>query len=340
VFVDEVEIQVRAGDGGRGCVSFRREKFVPRGGPNGGDGGRGGSVIVEADEGLGTLLDFRYRRHYAASRGRHGEGSDRHGASGDDLILRVPVGTTVRDRAADIVLGDLTHHGERLGVARGGRGGRGNARFATSTNRAPRRADPGEAGEERLLRLELRLLADVGVVGFPNAGKSTLVSRLSAARPKIADYPFTTLVPTLGLVRLDEERSFVIADVPGLIPGAAEGKGLGLRFLRHLERTRLLVHLLDLDPDTGRDPVDDWRTIQAELESYSPELAARPQLIAANKIDLPGAAERLARVVAFGRRRGLPVVPVAARTGQGLDSLRIAIGAALTAAGPPAGAPA
>ena len=295
MFVDEVEIHVRAGDGGRGCISFRREKYVPRGGPNGGDGGRGGSVIVEADEGLGTLLDFRYRRHYTAQRGGHGEGSDRHGASGDDLVLRVPVGTTIHEPHAGVLLGDLTANGERLEVARGGRGGRGNARFATSTNRAPRRADPGEAGEERTLRLELRLLADVGVVGFPNAGKSTLVSRLSAARPKIADYPFTTLVPTLGLVRLDEEQSFVIADVPGLIPGASEGKGLGLRFLRHLERTRLLVHLLDLDPATGRDPVEDWKTIQAELREYSPELAARPQLIAANKIDLDGAAPRLKR---------------------------------------------
>jgi len=342
VFVDEVEIHVRAGDGGRGCISFRREKYVPRGGPNGGDGGRGGSVIVEADEGLGTLLDFRYRRHYTAQRGGHGEGSDRHGASGDDLVLRVPVGTTIHEPHAGVLLGDLTANGERLEVARGGRGGRGNARFATSTNRAPRRADPGEAGEERALRLELRLLADVGVVGFPNAGKSTLVSRLSAARPRIADYPFTTLVPTLGLVRLDEGRSFVIADVPGLIPGAAEGKGLGLRFLRHLERTRLLVHLLDLDPATGRDPVEDWKTIQAELRAYSPELAARPQVIAANKIDLEGAAPRLKRVVAMGRRRRLPVFPLAARTGQGLAELRAALGAALLAAAADraAGAPA
>ena len=340
MFVDEVEIHVRAGDGGRGCISFRREKYVPRGGPNGGDGGRGGSVIVEADEGLGTLLDFRYRRHYTAQRGGHGEGSDRHGASGDDLVLRVPVGTTIHEPHAGVLLGDLTANGERLEVARGGRGGRGNARFATSTNRAPRRADPGEAGEERTLRLELRLLADVGVVGFPNAGKSTLVSRLSAARPKIADYPFTTLVPTLGLVRLDEERSFVIADVPGLIPGASEGKGLGLRFLRHLERTRLLVHLLDLDPATGRDPVEDWKTIQAELREYSPELAARPQLIAANKIDLDGAAPRLKRVVAMARRRRLPVFPLAARTGQGLAELRAALGAALQTAGDhAAGAP-
>ncbi|HEY7139838.1 MAG TPA: GTPase ObgE [Methylomirabilota bacterium] len=332
MFVDEVEIDVRAGDGGRGCVSFRREKFVPRGGPNGGDGGRGGSVILEADEGLGTLLDFRYKRHYAARRGGHGEGSDRHGKNGADLVLRVPVGTTVRDRETGLLLGDLTVNGERLDVARGGRGGRGNARFATSTHRAPRRADPGEPGEERGLRLELRLLADVGIVGFPNAGKSTLVARVSAARPKIADYPFTTLVPTLGLVRIDEGRSFVIADVPGLIPGAAEGKGLGLRFLRHLERTRLLVHLLDLDPATGRDPVEDWRTIQAELKAYSPELAARPQLVAANKVDLEGAAPRLKRVVAMGRRRRLPVIPLAARTGQGLAELRAAIAGALAAA--------
>ncbi len=332
MFVDEVEIHVRAGDGGRGCVSFRREKFVPRGGPNGGDGGRGGSVILEADEGLGTLLDFRYRRHYAAPRGGHGEGSDRHGANGGDLVLRVPVGTTVRERDTGLLLGDLTADGERLEIARGGRGGRGNARFATSTHRAPRHAEPGEPGEERGLRLELRLLADVGVVGFPNAGKSTLVARLSAARPKIADYPFTTLVPTLGLVRLDAERSFVIADVPGLIPGASEGKGLGLRFLRHLERTRVLVHLLDLDPATGRDPVEDWRTIQAELRAYSPELAARPQLVAANKIDLEGAAPRLKRVVAMGRRRRLLVFPLAARTGHGLAELRAALGAALAAA--------
>jgi GTP-binding protein len=332
VFVDEVEIHVRAGDGGRGCVSFRREKYVPRGGPNGGDGGRGGSVILEADEGLGTLLDFRYRRHYAAERGGHGEGSDRHGANGDHLILRVPVGTTVRERDTGLLLGDLTADGERLDIAKGGRGGRGNARFATSTHRAPRHAEPGEPGEERGLRLELRLLADVGVVGFPNAGKSTLVARLSAARPKIADYPFTTLVPTLGLVRLDAERSFVIADVPGLIPGAADGKGLGLRFLRHLERTRVLVHLLDLDPATGRDPVEDWRVIQAELRAYSPELAARPQLVAANKIDLEGAAPRLKRVVAMARRRRLPVLPLAARTGDGLAELRAALGAALAAA--------
>jgi GTP-binding protein len=329
MFVDEVEILIKAGDGGRGCVSFRREKYVPRGGPDGGDGGRGGSVLVEGDEGLTTLLDFRYRRHYRAERGGPGKGSDKHGANAGDLILRVPLGTVVRERESGRVLGEITERGQRFTVAAGGRGGRGNAAFATSTHRAPRVAEPGGPGEERGLALELKLLADVGVVGFPNAGKSTLVSRLSAARPKIADYPFTTLVPTLGLVRLDDERSFVIADIPGLVPGAAEGKGLGLRFLRHVERTRVLVHLVDLDPATGRDPVDDWRRVQHELAQYSPELAARPQVLAANKVDLDGAAPRLGRVRALARREGLPLIGISARTGAGLDALRAALGGLL-----------
>jgi GTP-binding protein len=335
-FVDEVEVFVKAGTGGSGCIAFRREKYVPRGGPNGGDGGRGGSVVLVADEGLGTLLDFRYRRHYTADRGEHGQGWDRHGATADDLVLRVPVGTVVRERDTGLELGELTAPGQQLVVARGGRGGRGNARFATSTRRAPRIAEDGGEGESRWLTLELKLLADVGVVGFPNAGKSTLVSRLSAARPKIADYPFTTLVPTLGLVRLDEARSFVIADIPGLIPGAAEGKGLGLRFLRHVERTRVLVHLLDLDPATGRDPVDDWRAIQRELGEYSADLAGRPQVLAANKVDLDGAAPRLARVRALAEREGLPLVAISARTGAGLDDLRAAVTRLLA---PPAVAP-
>ncbi len=326
MFVDEVNIFVKAGDGGRGCVSFRREKYVPRGGPDGGHGGHGGDLVLEADEGLTTLLDFRYRRQYAAKRGEHGRGSDQHGASADDLVLRVPVGTVVRERDTGLVLGELTAHRQRLVVARGGRGGRGNAAFSTSIRRAPRIAEPGGSGEERWLSLELKLLADVGVVGFPNAGKSTLVSRLSAAHPKIADYPFTTLVPTLGLVRLDDERSFVIADIPGLIPGAAEGKGLGLRFLRHVERTRVLVHLLDLDPATGRDPVDDWHLIQRELAEYSAELVARPQVVAANKTDLDGAGPRLERVRALAAREGLPLVAMSARTGAGLDALRSALG--------------
>jgi GTPase len=333
MFVDEVEVFVKAGNGGHGCISFRREKYVPRGGPNGGDGGAGGSVVLLADEGLGTLLDFRYRRHYTADRGEHGQGSDKQGATAEDLVLRVPVGTVVRERDTGLELGELTAAGERLVVARGGRGGRGNARFATSTRRAPRIAEDGAEGESRRLMLELKLLADVGVVGFPNAGKSTLVSRLSAARPKIADYPFTTLVPTLGLVRLDEARSFVIADIPGLIPGAAEGKGLGLRFLRHVERTRVLVHLLDLDPATGRDPVEDWQAIQRELREYSADLAARPQVLAANKVDLDGAAPQLAAVRALAERQGLPLVAISARTGAGLDDLRVAVGRLLT---PPA----
>ncbi len=338
MFVDEVLVFVKAGDGGRGCISFRREKYVPRGGPDGGDGGHGGSVILEADPGLTTLLDFRYRRHYAAAGGEHGMGSNKHGATALDLVLRVPVGTVVRERDTGLLLGELTRNGQRLVVARAGRGGRGNAHFATSTQRAPRIAEPGGSGEERWLSLELKLLADVGVVGFPNAGKSTLVARLSAARPKIGDYPFTTLVPTLGLVRVDDERSFVIADIPGLIPGASEGKGLGLRFLRHVERTRVLVHLLDLDPATGRDPVEDWRLIQHELAEYSPELARRPQILAANKVDVEGSQPRLEGVRALAEREGLPLVTISARTGAGLDELRGTIAGLLAA--PPANRPA
>jgi len=321
MFVDEVDIFVKGGDGGAGCVSFRREKFVPRGGPDGGDGGDGGSVILEADPSITTLLDFHYQRHYTAERGQHGKGANRHGASGGDTVLRVPLGTVVSSRDTGERLGDLTAPAERVLVARGARGGRGNARFATSTNRAPRRADLGRPGEERWIHLELKLLADVGVVGFPNAGKSTLVSRLSAARPKIADYPFTTLQPTLGIVRVDEGRSFVIADLPGLIEGAAEGKGLGHRFLRHTERTRLLVHLVDLDPGTGRDPVEDWRVIQGELAAYSEELAARPQIVAGSKCELPGTEEGRRRLERFCAAKGLSFHAISSVTGQGLDGL-------------------
>jgi GTP-binding protein len=321
MFVDEIDIFVKGGDGGAGCVSFRREKYVPRGGPDGGDGGDGGSVWLEADPALTTLLDYHYKRHYHAERGMHGEGSNRHGASGRDLVLRVPLGTVVTDRDTGERLGDLALPGQRLLAVTGARGGRGNARFATSTNRAPRRADLGRSGPERWLHLELKLLADVGVIGFPNAGKSTLVSRLSAAKPKIADYPFTTLAPTLGIVRVDTERSFVIADLPGLIPGAAAGKGLGIQFLRHTERTRLLLHVLDLDPGTGREPLDDYDVINAELAAYSPELAARPQIVVANKADLPEAAERRARVERHCAAHGLPLVVISAATGQGLAEL-------------------
>ena len=321
MFVDEIDIFVKAGDGGAGCVSFRREKFVPRGGPNGGDGGDGGSIWFEADRHVTTLLDYHYQRHYAAERGQHGQGGDKHGRSGADLVLRVPIGAVVADRASGERLGELLAHGERLLVARGARGGRGNARFVSATNRAPRRADLGRPGEERWLHLELKLLADVGVVGFPNAGKSTLVSRVSAATPKIADYPFTTLVPTLGLVRVAEGRSFVIADLPGLIPGAAEGKGLGIRFLKHTERTRLLIHLIDLDPGTGRDPVEDFHAILRELGAFSPELAHRPQVLVANKTDLPGTEARRRQLEELARAKGLPFFAVSAVTGEGLAEL-------------------
>ena len=321
MFIDEVEIFVKAGDGGHGVLSFRREKFIPRGGPDGGHGGNGGSIWLEATPHISTLLDFHYQRHYSAGRGEHGKGSDQHGASARDLTLRVPVGTTVWERDSGILLGDLTEPGQRLLVAEGGRGGRGNSAFASSTNRAPRRIEAGLPGEERWLRLELRLLADVGVIGFPNAGKSTLVSRLSAATPKIADYPFTTLIPHLGVVRADEEFSFVIADLPGLIPGAALGKGLGHRFLRHTERTRLLIHLIDLDPSTGRDPVQDYLTIQEELHAFSAELAERPQIVAANKLDIPESRARLRAVEGFCAKHDLPCVPISAATGEGCQAL-------------------
>jgi GTP-binding protein len=324
-FIDEIDIFVEGGAGGAGCISFRKEKYVPYGGPDGGDGGTGGSVYLEADRALSTLLDFHYRRHYRAERGQHGKGANRHGKGGEDRVLRVPLGTVVADRDTGDRIADLTDPGQRVLVAAGARGGRGNARFASATNRAPRRADRGRPGAARWLHLELKLLADVGVIGFPNAGKSTLVSRLSAATPKIADYPFTTLEPMLGIVRVDDDRSFVIADLPGLIPGASEGRGLGHQFLRHTERTRLLVHLLDLDPSTGRDPLDDLRVINAELAAYSAELATREQVVVVNKIDLPDSDEARGRVEDHGRREGVPVYAISAATGAGLAELRRAI---------------
>ena len=340
MFIDEIDIQVQGGDGGAGCISFRREKYVPRGGPDGGDGGDGGSVWLEGDPSLTTLLDFHYNRHYRAERGQHGKGANRHGASGKDLVLRVPLGTVVADRDTGEHLGDLTTAGQRVMAIRGAIGGRGNARFATSTNQAPRRADLGRPGPERWLHLELKLLADVGVIGFPNAGKSTLVSRLSAARPKIADYPFTTLQPTLGIVRADDDRTFVIADLPGLIPGAAEGKGLGHQFLRHTERTRLLLHMLDLDPQTGRDPIDDLHVINRELAAYSAELAARPQIVVANKADLPDAAPNRERVERHCAAKGLRLLVISAVTGAGLTDLVREIARRLDAISASAPAPA
>jgi GTP-binding protein len=333
MFVDEVDIQVTAGRGGRGCVSFRREKFVPRGGPNGGDGGHGGSIWVLASTSLNTLVNFRYTPLFRAERGRNGEGSNRTGRSGRDLEIKVPVGTVVADSSAGgLVLGDLTHDGERLLVAQGGKGGWGNARFATPTNRAPRRAEPGLPGEDKALRLTLKLLADVGLVGFPNAGKSTLIARISAARPKIASYPFTTLVPNLGVVRLDEQRSFVVADVPGLIEGAHSGHGLGHRFLRHLERTRVLVHLVDVSSMSGRDPVSDFDVIQRELSLFptdeamgSVPLSARPQIVAANKLDALDDPDGIARLRAHVAAAGLPFHEISGVTGQGVASLLEAV---------------
>jgi GTP-binding protein len=333
MFIDEIDIFLKGGDGGAGCVSFRREAYVPRGGPDGGDGGDGGSVFLEADPALTTLLDFRYKRHYHAERGTHGEGSNRHGKSGEDLVVRVPLGTVVTDRDSGELLGDLTVRGQRVLAISGSRGGRGNARFASSTNQAPRRADLGRPGPERWIHLELKLLADVGVIGFPNAGKSTLVSRVSAAKPKIGDYPFTTLTPSLGIVRVDGDRTFVIADLPGLIPGASEGRGLGHQFLRHTERTRLLLHLVDLDPATGRDPVDDLQVIDAELLGYSPALAERPQLVVASKADLadgaPEAAAALERLRRHCATVGRPFHAISAATGQGLPELLRATAAML-----------
>jgi GTP-binding protein len=320
-FIDEVSIRVRAGDGGDGCAAFRREKYIPRGGPSGGDGGHGGDVVLRVDPGLSTLLDLSYPQTLAAGRGEHGRGKDQYGARGRDLELAVPPGTLVHDADSGDLLADLRAPGERAIVARGGRGGRGNLHFATATNRAPRRAEPGTKGEERTLRLELRLLADAGLLGMPNVGKSTLIRAVSAARPRVADYPFTTLVPHLGVVRIDDDMSFVLADVPGLIPGAHAGHGLGTRFLRHLSRTAVLVHLLDVSGLSGRDYVDDYEAIQRELALASPELAAKPQLVVAGKLDLVETRDRLAEARARFAARGVPLHAVSGATGEGTAEL-------------------
>lgn len=320
-FVDEVEIEVAAGAGGNGCIAFRREKFVPRGGPSGGDGGRGGSVVLRADGRLTTLLDLRYRPKIQADRGEHGRGKDQYGRGGENEVVRVPVGTVVRDATSGEQLADLRVDEEEIVVASGGRGGLGNIHFTTSTRQAPRIATEGKPGEHRSLRLELRLLADVGVVGFPNAGKSSLVARLSAAKPKIADYPFTTLQPHLGVVRIDEGASFVIADVPGLIEGAHKGVGLGARFLRHLSRTGTLIHLLDLSAPDGRDPLQDLATIEDELARSEMGVGDKPRILVANKIDLPEARERLDSVRAELQQRGIPLLAISTATGEGLREL-------------------
>ena len=325
MFIDEVKIYVKAGDGGNGCLAFRREKYVPRGGPSGGDGGRGGDVYLVSNEHLNTLLHLRYNPEHKAERGRHGEGSNRTGHEGHSIDVEVPVGTIVWDDSTSERLVDFTEPGQRFLVARGGRGGKGNARFATATHQAPTEHEPGKPGEERRLRLELKLLADVGLVGFPNAGKSTLISRISAARPKIADYPFTTLEPQLGVVKLDDFRSFVVADIPGLIEGAHLGHGLGIQFLRHIERTRLLAHLVDVSEASGRDPVQDFETVMQELASFSAELAAKPMIVVATKMDAAQDGSRVAALQALAESKGLPFVRISSATGLGIDELKYAM---------------
>lgn len=335
MFYDYAKVNVKAGDGGNGIVAFRREKYVPKGGPAGGDGGKGGSIILRADEGLRTLIDFRYQTHYKGKRGDHGSGAKQHGRSADDIVLRVPVGTVVRDADTKKLLGDLRHHGQEIVVAQGGRGGRGNARFVSSTHRAPAFAENGEKGEERWITLELKLLADVGLVGFPNVGKSTIISRVSAAKPKIANYHFTTLEPNLGMVRVDAGRSFVIADVPGLVEGAAEGAGLGHRFLRHVERTRVLVHVVDLSGSEGRDPLEDLAVIRGELERYAPQLNEKPMVIVANKVDFMSDDDRDAALARLSEAYPeVRIFPMSAATDSDLNELVYHLADILDAIGP------
>jgi GTP-binding protein len=321
MFIDEVRIRVKAGDGGNGCLAFRREKYVPRGGPSGGDGGRGGDVVFVASEHHNTLLHFRFNPEHEAQRGRHGEGSNRTGREGVSIDVPVPVGTIVYDDDTDELLHDFTQAGERFVIAKGGRGGRGNQHFATSTHQAPTEHEPGYLGEEKRLRLELKLLADVGLVGFPNAGKSTLISRISAARPKIADYPFTTLEPNLGVVSVGDE-SFVVADIPGLIEGAHLGHGLGVQFLRHIERTRLLVHLVDVSEATGRDPADDFRVVMEELAAFSEDLLRKPMFVVASKVDVAQDPGRIAELRALAAEKELPFYEISSVTGQGIEGLK------------------
>ena len=328
MFIDEAIIRVKAGDGGNGCVAFRREKYVPRGGPSGGDGGKGGDIIMESSERHNTLVHFRFNPEYKAERGRHGEGANKTGREGADIVLKVPVGTIVFDQESGQTLHDFARPDDRIVIARGGRGGRGNAQFKSSTHQAPREHEDGRPGEERTLRLELKLLADVGLVGFPNVGKSTLISRISAARPKIADYPFTTLEPNLGVVVVGDtpnEISFVVADIPGLIEGAHQGAGLGIQFLRHIERTRLLVHLVDVSDSSGRpDPVKDFGVIMDELSSFGAGLESKPMIVVASKCDVANKS-KLAKLKRHAKAHGLALLTISAVTGEGIEKLKYAM---------------
>ena len=324
MLVDEVRITVKAGDGGNGCLAFRREKYVPRGGPSGGDGGRGGDIIMVATKDRNTLLHFRFNPEYTAQRGRHGEGSNRTGHDGENVTVQVPVGTSVFDDESGEQLTDFVEDGQTWLAAKGGRGGRGNARFATATHQAPTEHEDGKPGEFKKLQLKLKLLADVGLVGYPNAGKSTLISRISAARPKIADYPFTTLEPNLGVVQLPDYRSFVVADIPGIIEGAHEGRGLGIQFLRHIERTKLLAHLVDMS-ETGRDPVHDFETLMTELESFDEGLARRPMFLVASKMDAAQDPAKVEQLRELAAQRDLPFFEISSVTGQGIEELKFAL---------------
>jgi GTP-binding protein len=334
-FIDEAKIYIRAGHGGKGCVSFRREKFVPRGGPDGGDGGKGGDVVVRTSASARTLLDLKYRQHHFARHGEHGKGSNRTGANSPDVIVVVPVGTVVKDAETGEIIADLAAVGQEVIAARGGRGGQGNAKFATATRQAPRFAQPGEPGEEKTILLELKLLADVGIIGMPNVGKSTFISRVSAARPKIADYPFTTLVPNLGVVSCGEGQSFVIADIPGLLEGAHEGVGMGIRFLRHVERTKVLFHILDLSREPYEGAGHDYEVVNRELARFSPEMIRKPQIVGVNKTDLPVSRERLENAVDFFAQKGIRILPFSAATGEGLPAILQAMMLRLQEAGVP-----
>jgi GTP-binding protein len=329
MLVDEVRITIKAGDGGNGCLAFRREKYVPHGGPSGGDGGRGGDIEMVATIHRNTLLHFRFNPEYLAERGRHGEGSNRKGHDGASMTVQVPVGTVVVDEEAGETLFDFTEDGQTWIAAKGGRGGRGNARFVSSTHQAPTEHEDGKPGEFRKLQLKLKLLADVGLVGYPNAGKSTLISRISAAKPKIADYPFTTLEPNLGVVQMPDHRTFVVADIPGIIEGAHEGRGLGIQFLKHVERTKVLVHLVDMS-ETGRDPIHDFDSLMLELESFDESLAKRPMLVAASKMDVTQDLEKVAALRELAKSHGMPFFEISSATGQGIEALKFALAERVT----------